>query len=100
MYNFLMVSRMFLKKSFISEFTYIQGKIDNSMQVSNKEECLVFCKGDPTCTWFTYFPAAKECFLFSDCPTIDETCTECLSGEFSCASEDDVPKGKRKIDLS
>ncbi len=72
----------------------MQGTIHDSVQVNSKEECLLLCKGDPKCIWFTHFPASESCFLLTDCSSIDETCTECLSGEFSCVPEDDIPQGK------
>ncbi len=56
----------------------------------------MLCKGDPTCIWFTHLSPSKMCFLFTDCSTIDETCTECISGEFSCVLKEDVPKGNCK----
>jgi hypothetical protein len=51
------------------------------------------CKHDPQCIWFTYFSSSKMCIQYTSCATIDETCTECISGEFSCVAESTVPKG-------
>ena len=44
-------------------------------------------------TRFTYFKAAKMCLLYPDCSAVDETCVECVSGQFSCLLEDPEPKG-------
>jgi hypothetical protein len=34
------------------------------------------------------------CLLYPDCSAIDETCTNCVSGQFSCLLDDPEPKGK------
>ena len=86
------MSSQIIKKE--TKFTLYQGTSYESTPVASKEECLLLCKGDPKCIWFTYFPTFQVCLLYTDCPSIDETCTECLSGEFSCVPVDDVPKGK------
>ena len=52
------------------------------------------CKQDPQCIWFTYFSSSRMCIQYTNCATIDETCTECISGEFSCVAEGSVPQGK------
>ena len=52
--------------------------------VANEDECLNLCKDDSSCAWFTYFRAPSECVLYFDCPMIDETCEDCVSGERSC----------------
>jgi hypothetical protein len=74
-------------------FSLRQGTSYDSKQVSNKEECLQLCKGDARCIWFTHFSSSKMCLLYTDCLTVDETCDECVSGEFSCVPDFDIPKG-------
>ena len=52
-----------------------------------KEDCLEECKNTFNCTWFTYRSSESHesiCHLFTDCPTIDETCETCISGERRC----------------
>jgi hypothetical protein len=77
-----------------SYVTRTQGHSYNAASVSNQEECLLMCKHDPQCIWFTYFASSKMCIQYTTCEAIDETCTECISGEFSCVAEGSVPKGK------
>jgi hypothetical protein len=80
-------------------FTFCQGTSYDSKQVSSKEECLQLCKGDARCIWFTHFSSSKMCLLYTDCLTVDETCDECVSGEFSCVPDFDVPTGNNCISL-
>jgi hypothetical protein len=78
-------------------FSLRQGTSYDSKQVSSKEECLQLCKGDARCIWFTHFSSSKMCLLYTDCLTVDETCDECVSGEFSCVPDFDVPKGNTLV---
>ena len=53
--------------------------------VANEDACLAWCESKSGCNWFTFFKPAAECILFRTCPTIDDTCSDCISGESSCA---------------
>ena len=54
--------------------------------VANEDACLAWCKSKSGCNWFTFFKPAAECILFRTSPTIDDTCSDCISGESSCAA--------------
>ena len=47
-------------------------------------ECLSYCHNDPVCTCFTYNSQNKECFEFSECQGLDQSCSDCYSGESDC----------------
>jgi hypothetical protein len=36
---------------------------------------------------FTFQSASSNCLLFVDCPALDETCDDCISGEKVCQEE-------------
>jgi len=42
------------------------------------------CQKTSECQWFTFNEAQSRCLLFADCPSLDETCADCLSGESTC----------------
>jgi len=64
------------------------GTVYYSETIKNKNDCLFLCKADNKCTWFTFFEEFSECVLYHDCPSIDETCDRCVSGEHSCLKEE------------
>ena len=55
-----------------------------AVQVSTAEQCLESCQQDPECRWFTHFPQDSTCQLMLDCSILDESCEDCISGEYSC----------------
>ena len=57
--------------------------------VPTKENCLDICKATEGCRWFTYLQLHSFCMLMADCKTLDETCTECISGESKCEQTTD-----------
>ena len=56
-------------------------------RIDNEDACLAKCKSESECHWFTFFKPAAECIQFRTCPAIDDTCTDCLSGERSCVAD-------------
>lgn len=50
----------------------------------NKHVCNVRCSEQATCDWFTYDMATDECWLFTNCPGFDTSCTSCVSDERHC----------------
>ncbi len=42
------------------------------------------------CRWFTYFQEFSVCSLLFDCPSIDESCEDCLSGEYRCKDQQGI----------
>ena len=64
-----------------------KGKEIDIVPAQTKEDCLAECQNTFGCKWFTfrsYKSPQPVCFLFSDCPAIDETCETCISGERRC----------------
>ncbi|TRY74816.1 hypothetical protein TCAL_05662 [Tigriopus californicus] len=53
----------------------------------NKEDCLKACQEATNCEWFTWHSDSKLCNKFSTCPTLDDSCTTCISGENECESD-------------
>jgi hypothetical protein len=53
----------------------------------SQEDCLQLCDSFLGCRWFSFYPSGSECILFQNCPTIDESCEDCVSGERRCIDE-------------
>ena len=54
-------------------------------ETASPEDCLLKCKSNPLCEWFTYNYADRACSLTSDCLFVDETSgEECVRGLKSC----------------
>ncbi len=58
------------------------------VNIPAKEDCLKSCQEAEGCNWFTYFSSSLTCIHMVDCQTLDETCTDCISGESSCKEEE------------
>ena len=57
------------------------------------EDCLIRCKGNDECKWFTYQSDERICALTSDCLFVDETCGgDCVHGRKYCQLEEDGEK--------
>ena len=52
--------------------------------LSSPEECQVLCSNTTDCNWFSFNHPLSACFLFSSCPTLDETCLTCVSSSTKC----------------
>ena len=61
-----------------------QGIALHSEQTATDEDCLQLCDLTLGCRWFTFFTSGSECVLLQNCPTIDESCEDCISGERRC----------------
>ncbi len=46
--------------------------------------CMTICQTFERCNWFTYKQRDLTCSLMADCEVLDQTCTDCLSGESRC----------------
>jgi hypothetical protein len=46
--------------------------------------CLEDCQNQEGCNWFTYSDRLHFCELFNDCKSLDQDCSDCVSGEVSC----------------
>ncbi len=63
------------------------GKIIHSEEIQTAKECLQLCDSTHGCRWFTFYTLVPVCVLFENCPTIDESCEDCISGERRCIDE-------------
>lgn len=66
-----------------------QGNLLGMMESSSEQDCLLACKNDTDCEWFTFHPSGDDsaksyCVLFKDCPNIDTACVDCVTGERRC----------------
>jgi hypothetical protein len=72
----------------------VQGSCTNdafhSELIESADECLLLCNSFDSCEWFTFVTALSECQLRDSCPTIDETCSSCISGERGCLQEEET----------
>ena len=66
----------------------LDGKCDgttvNYKLTDDRDACVLFCQSNADCAFWTYDSAQTLCYLFSDCPVLDETCLACVSGEREC----------------
>ncbi len=56
-------------------------------KIPTAQDCLWLCNSTSGCRWFTFYQSVYECILFRNCPTIDESCEDCVSGERRCIDE-------------
>jgi hypothetical protein len=59
-----------------------------SEEMATAEDCLQLCNATRGCRWFSFYTLVPECVLFKNCPSIDESCEDCVSGERRCIDED------------
>lgn len=52
--------------------------------VSSRHSCDRECQKEPGCKYYSYSKRNKDCFLFEDCPSIDETVVEFESSQVGC----------------
>jgi len=62
------------------------GIVHHTQPSASAEDCLQICNSTVSCRWFTFEATASECILLETCPTIDESCETCISGERRCIS--------------
>jgi hypothetical protein len=53
-------------------------------ELGSPEDCHDLCHSREDCRWFSYDFLVSGCFLFKDCPTLDESCTSCVSSSANC----------------
>ena len=85
----------------MKQFSYAGQCLGNvSRQEENvltREACHTICRNVSECRWFTFYQDMLACNLLLDCPTLDESCSGCISGESRCKQN---PKGLNyKINL-
>ena len=45
---------------------------------------MLLCSQTPACEWSSYNDGILMCSIFQDCPTLDETCTNCVTSSSYC----------------
>ena len=68
---------------------HVQGEAEGLLYIGHiapsYNDCLNLCKDDSFfCSCFTYYEELANCIEFSECFSLDSTCTTCLSGEQDC----------------
>ena len=46
--------------------------------------CDYACQNEPTCNYYAYSNEDRSCYLFEDCPSVDETVVEFVSSQIGC----------------
>ena len=66
----------------------IPGEVDGIVievtTVNDYNQCLNTCQLNTRCECFTYYGSNKNCLEYSDCESLNLTCTSCLSGVPGC----------------
>jgi hypothetical protein len=69
----------------------IQGSCNgikmHSEEMQTAKDCLQLCDSTRGCRWFTFYTLVPVCVLFENCPSIDESSEDCISGERRCIDE-------------
>ena len=48
--------------------------------VTSCDSCATYASSNSECTYFTYNPNAYECYLYADCPEINQNgCSTCMT---------------------
>ena len=73
-------------------YHYFLGKCKGTVlhfeeDVSSQYLCLRICQKTDKCTWFTFIESLSGCLLLADCDILDETCSDCISGESICKED-------------
>ena len=63
---------------------YCSGVLDHFEELASLEDCLQLCQSSFGCRWVTYEAALSDCLLYKTCPSLDESCNNCLSSERRC----------------
>ena len=63
---------------------FCQGHVLSYNVTSSLMACQESCQALQACAWYSYHTDNSLCVLTSDCPTFDESCTNCVSGERAC----------------
>ena len=71
-------------KSKYNKEIIFKGEIIESYVIPSKDECLLLCRGEVTCQWFSYDLRQKICFLLYSCPELNENLVDYLSGQVNC----------------
>jgi hypothetical protein len=58
--------------------------MDHYEEAESVDDCLRKCKSTDGCQWFSYITDSRVCFLFKDCPVLDESFEGCTTGQVDC----------------
>ena len=73
-----------LSKIHLFSIILFQGITINVGEEQYEDDCLSKCQDTEGCEWYSYHISMKNCFLFTTCPTIDETLVDFTSGQKTC----------------
>lgn len=48
------------------------------------DDCLNVCESSVDCHWITYEVGSGYCVGFSDCTTVSDACSSCITSEVEC----------------
>ena len=66
----------------------LQGTlIDPPHTLPSKEECVSLCHADKSCNWWSFNEMELNCLNFENCPELDESYDEFVSGQVGCYEE-------------
>jgi hypothetical protein len=63
------------------------GSILGTTTTETKDNCLKQCQDNDDCRWFTFEIDTNFCQHFLNCPSLDETAKTYISGERTCATD-------------
>ena len=46
----------------------------------NANDCYDLCSSIPDCNFFTFYSEGNYCFSYSNCPSVNKDCEDCISG--------------------
>ena len=61
-----------------------QGVLLGTEASLSASACLQSCSSTEGCLWFTFNTGASRCLHFDSCTNLNESCTECISGQRRC----------------
>ena len=63
---------------------HCSGLLDHIEELPSLEDCLQLCQSSFGCRWVTHELASSQCLLYKTCPSLDESCNDCISSERRC----------------
>merc|ERR1711884_720851 len=70
----------------------VSGEVACPLLCGQPGQCQDACTNFDGCNFYSYDPVTEECFMFDDCPALDDnSCLDCVSGSPGC--DIDVDEG-------
>jgi hypothetical protein len=77
------------------ELGFCQGHLLMADVRNSSTDCLAFCQSEAECQWYSFFGDDGNCLLTTDCPVVDESCSDCVYGQKECSGN--VSNGKFRL---